>query len=167
MNLLFVCTGNTCRSPLAEVLARAEAERRGLGNVRSASAGTFAQPGQPAAARGIEVAAARGLDLRGHRSRELDPRLASWADEILAMTPSHLEAVEHLRPSARVRLLTEYLPVGHPSRGRPVPDPFGGDGAQYERTFVLLEEAIRGLFDALEDRSGGAGGPRPGAADSR
>jgi len=149
MNLLFVCTGNTCRSPAAEALARAEAARRGLADVRCASAGTFAFPGQPAAGVSVLVARARGLDLGEHRSRELDGELVAWADLILAMTPSHAAGVSDLVPGAEVRLLTDYLPDDDPNRGRGIADPVGGDRDTYERTYAQLETAIRALFDRV------------------
>lgn len=150
MNLLFVCTGNTCRSPAAEVLARAEAARRGLEDIACASAGTFAFPGQPAAGVSIVVARDRGLDLGAHVSRELDLELIEWADLVLAMTPSHAAGVAGFDPRAAVRLLTDFLPDGDPNRGHPIPDPVGGDRDTYEQTYAELEAAIGALLDRLE-----------------
>lgn len=151
MNLLFVCTGNTCRSPAAEALAHAEADRRGLEDVDTASAGTFAFGRQPAASVSVIVAGDRGLNLAGHRSAELSLELVEWADHILAMTGSHARGVEDLAPGTRVRLLTEFLPEEHPRRGRGIADPFGGDRDVYEQTYHELEEAISGLFDWIRD----------------
>lgn len=150
MNLLFVCTGNTCRSPAAEVLARAEADRRGISGVSTASAGTFAYPDQPAAAVSIAVAAARGLDLESHRSRELSLELVEWADHVFVMTESHGRGVRDVVPGTAVRLVTDSLPGDDPRRGRGVPDPFGGDREVYEETYLELQEAIGALFDRLE-----------------
>lgn len=147
--LLFVCSGNTCRSPLAEAIARAEAGRRGLADVECRSAGTFAWDGQPAAANGILVGRERGLDLETHRSRELDPGLLAWADLVLAMDASHAQAARRLSPTVKTELVTDSLPRGHPSRGRSVADPIGGDADVYRVTAELLEEAIRGLFDRI------------------
>ncbi|MFV1985777.1 MAG: low molecular weight protein arginine phosphatase [Gemmatimonadota bacterium] len=149
MNLLFVCTGNTCRSPAAEVLARAEADRRGLGGIHTASAGTFAFAGQPAAGVSIAVAGARGLDLSGHRSAELSLELVEWADRTFAMTASHARGIEEIVPGTTVSLLTSALPEGHPRRGRGIADPVGGDREVYEETYRELEEAIFALFDRL------------------
>lgn len=151
MNLLFVCTGNTCRSPAAEALARAAARARGLDHVETASAGTFAFAGQPAAAVSMEVAAGRGLDLSGHRSREIGLELVEWADLIIAMTPSHARGVEEVVPGAKVTLLNDLLPPGHPRRGTGLSDPFGGDRATYEATYREIEEALDAFFDALAD----------------
>ncbi len=147
--LLFVCSGNTCRSPLAEAIARAEGRRRGIDGIECRSAGTFAWGDQPAAANGILVGRERGLDLEGHRSRELDQALLSWADVVLGMDESHLQAVRRLNPAVRAELLTDSLPSEHDCHGRSVADPIGGDREVYLATFELLEEAIRGLLNRI------------------
>lgn len=158
MNLLFVCTGNICRSPLAEVIARAEADARGWAEVSCASAGTFAFPGQPASGPGIAVAAAHGLDLAPHASRELSLELLEWADLIIGMEASHARAAARLAPDASVRVMTEFLPADDDWRGAGVPDPYGGDVETYEETRKLLTRAMRGLFDALGEEGGGREG---------
>jgi len=157
MNLLFVCTGNTCRSPLAEAIARAEAARRGL-DVECRSAGTSAFPGHPASPPGAVVAAERGLDLGAHRSRPLDVALVEWADAILVMARWHGETVRAGVPDAPVELLTSYLPEGHDARDRDVPDPIGGDLDMYARTFDVIAAAIAGLFDSWGTDGDEAGG---------
>lgn len=158
MNLLFVCTGNICRSPLAEVIAQAEADARGWADVCCASAGTFAFPGRPASGPGIAVAAAHGLDLAAHASRELSLELLEWADLVIGMEASHAGAAARLAPDAAVRVMTDFLPADDDWRGGGVPDPYGGDIGTYEATRKLLTRAMRGLFDALgEERRGREG----------
>ena len=162
MNLLFVCTGNICRSPLAEVIARAEADARGWAEVSCASAGTFALSGRPASGPGIAVAAAHGLDLAGHASRELSLELLEWADVIIGMEASHAGAAVRLAPDAAVHVMTDFLPAEHERSAGGVPDPYGGDFETYEATRALLTLAMRGLFDALgEDAGGGTEGSGP------
>lgn len=159
MNLLFVCTGNICRSPLAEVIARAEADVRGWAEVSCASAGTFALSGQPASGPGIAVAAAHGLDLAKHASRELSLELLEWADVIIGMEVSHARAAARLAPDAAVHVMTDFLPADHERSAGGVPDPYGGDLETYEATRALLTLAVRGFFDALaEAERGGSEG---------
>ena len=89
MKLLFVCTGNTCRSPLAEAIARRIAAERSLG-VEAGSAGTSAWEGSPASDVSLLVGIERGLDLNAHRSRKLTRELVEGSDLIIAMGPHHL-----------------------------------------------------------------------------
>lgn len=147
--LLFVCTGNTCRSPMAESLARAEAEERGL-ELEVRSAGTTASVDSPASRGALEAARREGLDLSGHRSTPLSPELVAWADLILFMAPSHGMDVRDVDPGAPSALLTRFLPEDHPWRGRAVWDPVGGDLELYRETFDLLREAVAGLMERIE-----------------
>lgn len=147
--LLFVCTGNTCRSPMAEAVARVEAARRGLRGIRVRSAGTLGGGGAPASVLAAVVGAERGLDLSAHRSRALSDEDLDWADVVLAMAPSHLAAVRAARADARAELLTRYLPEDDPHRGAPVIDPIGGERSDYEAAMDVLERAVAGLLDAL------------------
>ena len=149
MNLLIVCTGNTCRSPLAEVIGKAEARARGVENVLCASAGTFARIGQRAAAPGIDVAAEHGLDLVNHIAQPLTRALMNWGDYLIGMDRSHIVGVQHLQSDLPVFLLTHFLPEDHGQYGYGVPDPYGGDFDVYCETYALLEVAVRGLFDML------------------
>src|SRR5690606_10687714 len=106
--MLLVCSGNTCRSPMAEDLAaKILADARGLGvedletaGVRVISAGVFAMPGQPAAAEAIEVMGKMGLDLSTHRSRTVTPELLREADVVFTMTEAHRRAVADMAPWA-------------------------------------------------------------------
>src|SRR6185369_6940217 len=93
--LLFVCSGNTCRSPLAEALAERELGNLGW-RVEVRSAGVSALSGTPASSGSIDVGRRHGLDLTAHRSREVDGALIDWADLILVMSPSHLVRLAEL-----------------------------------------------------------------------
>lgn len=147
-NLVFVCTGNTCRSPLAEALARRELERRGWRHVEVVSAGLAAGEGDPASAHAVAVAARHGLDLSAHRSRPLTPELVEWADLVLAMSPSHVYALDRGGAGEKVSLLGDFA-AGGDGGGAPVRDPFGGDEEAYEDTFRELEPLVRAVFDRL------------------
>lgn len=150
--LLFVCTGNTCRSPTAEALAREEARRRGL-DVVCRSAGVAASGGG-ASSGAARVAEEADLDLSDHRSTQLDPELVEWADLILCMGESHRWQVADRGGGEKARLVTDFLPEDDPRRGRPVLDPVGGDADVYRQTLEVLRASVSGLMDAVEEAAG-------------
>jgi protein-tyrosine-phosphatase len=139
--ILFVCTGNTCRSPLAVAAMRAE-----LGSdaelVELGSAGTAATAGQPASEGAQRVAAADGLDLAGHRSRALTPAQVRSADLIFVMSSAHRAAVESMGAArSQVHLMSEWPEPGEP--GLPVFDPFGASFEAYEECWRRLRRHAR------------------------
>ncbi len=147
-NLLFICTGNTCRSPMAEAVARHEIVRRGWKHVRVASAGVAAAPGMPASSAAIEVASGMGLDLVAHRSRPLDPKLIEWADLILAMSPSHISVLDAMGAIEKSALLGDFA-AGGTGIGAPVSDPYGGDVNTYRTTLVELDRLVGLSLDRI------------------
>lgn len=146
MKLLFVCTGNTCRSPLAEAIARKFAIERGLVDMDIGSAGTSAWDGAPASDGALLVGIERRLDLSGHRSRQITRALIGEMDLIFTMGPHHLERVEALGGEGKSYMLTAY--PAHEG-GRAINDPMGGDLDVYRATADELEAEIRRVFDRL------------------
>jgi protein-tyrosine-phosphatase len=149
--VLFVCTGNTCRSPMAEVIARAQAAELGWTHVEFSSAGTGAYPGALASDGALRVAAAHGLALDAHSARSIDAARPERADLILVMSPSHLMSLVEMGAGDRAALLTSYA-GGHPDDAREVsiPDPIGGPDEEYEETYRLLEKLIERVLARLE-----------------
>jgi protein-tyrosine-phosphatase len=147
-NILFVCTGNTCRSPMALALARDAVARRGLPNVALASAGIAAAAGEPAADNARAAVAELGLNLDEHRATQLTVEQVRWADLILAMGPSHVDAAEALSGEGKTSLITDFL--DGPDAGRAVPDPILGDLDLYRATRDRLQAAVEAMLDRLE-----------------
>jgi protein-tyrosine-phosphatase len=146
MNLLFVCSGNTCRSVLAESLARKIAARRGIEDLNVSSAGTNAWENAPATDEALLVGMERDLDLTEHRSRKLTPAIVSEADLIFVMTPGHLEPVKQMGGRGKAHVIDEYA-SGTPNQG--ISDPYGGDLETYRHTADVLEWELEKLFDRL------------------
>lgn len=151
MHLLFVCTGNTCRSPLAEGIARELLANRKLEGIEVQSAGTFAHPNSPASDGSLLVALEQGIDLSQHRAQELTSELVQWADVILAMGPHHRDRAEALGGAGRTHLLTAYS--SHDTAERAVTDPFGGNLDAYRATFSELLQEVEAVLDrAVKER---------------
>lgn len=142
MNILFVCTGNTCRSPMAAALFNKIAVERGL-DVRIESAGLFAVDGEPASNEAIIAMQKYDIDLLGHHAQSINTELLEKSDLILTMTAAHKMVLEG---SAQDKVYTVCEFAGVDSD---IDDPFGGDVEEYEECAKQLYEALRKAADKL------------------
>jgi protein arginine phosphatase len=155
-NVLLVCTGNICRSPLAEALLVRALKDRTMNGVTVGSAGTGAWDGAPASEGAYLVGLERGLDLSGHRARLLTRELVDSADLILTMARHHRARVDELGGEGRVFVLGEY--AGREGDEAEVSDPFGGDLDVYRDTCAELEALVAAVAERLATEGGDQGG---------
>ena len=155
MRILFVCLGNICRSPTAEVVFRAVASREAPDIVLEIdSAGTAGyHVGEAPDRRTRQAAARRGYDLSALRARVVEPRDFEYFDLILAMDRENLRALQRRAPEQareRLRLFLEFAPDAGISE---VPDPYYGGPNGFEDVLDLIEAASRGLIEHLRRQS--------------
>jgi len=145
--ILFVCSGNTCRSPLAEAIAKNILPGRLDFRADISSAGASALDGSSASQFSIEVGQAHGLDLSQHGSRLLGPALIRHADLVVTMGARHREIVGTLDPDALdyTFLLTNFSDHHFGD----IPDPIGSGLETYERTYQLIRDCVESMASRL------------------
>lgn len=140
--ILFVCTGNTCRSPMAEGALRVLLDKERPGKTVVKSAGIAAATGFPATLFAIEAAKIWDCDLSHHRSQPLDMHLIEHADLILCMSPQHFDEVIRQVPSARNKtFLFKNFPDSR-RQGETLEDPIGQALERYNQTFIEIGEHL-------------------------
>lgn len=150
--ILFVCTANQCRSPMASALFREILAKRGIGaDWRVESAGTWAVEGAPASEGSLAVMAARGIDLSGHRARGVTGELLASFDLVLTMERNHKEALkaEFAEAVGRIYMLSEMAELSHDVR-----DPIGGAFADYLETATEIERLLQRGFENIQRLAG-------------
>ena len=151
MNILFVCTGNICRSPLAEGIFGQMVRRSGLeSSFLVDSAGTHAFVNSPPDIFAQSIAAARGIDISLLRSRQFTHSDLERFDMILAADKFNLHFINSIAtvdPAVNTELLMRYYPAAGIEE---VPDPYGGNMDSFKRVFNLIQSACSGLLEKLQ-----------------
>ena len=147
--ILFVCSGNTCRSPLAQAAWRAlQKKRRAPRDVEAVSAGVTAGSGAPASKHSVTLASQWGDDLSTHASQPLTDELAEEATAIFAMSSEHVYSLREYFDIApeKVHLLGRFADAENPE----IIDPFGGSREAYETCAAKIYQAVEGVAQALQ-----------------
>jgi protein arginine phosphatase len=142
--ILFVCTGNTCRSPMAEAILK----NKNLDGIEVRSAGIFASTGSEASPNAKQVLDNNNI-AHNHRSTLLSRDEVDWADLILTMTASHKQAIVQQHPRAIEKMFTLKEYVGE-TGDLDVSDPYGGSLTTYEYTYKQLEKLIDKVIEKLK-----------------
>jgi len=151
VRVLFVCTGNICRSPTAEGVFRALVEQHGLGDmigIDSAGTGGW-HVGEPPDRRAQAAAKARGIDLSPIRARQVRPEDFSIFDMIVAMDRGHFRALSRMAPPAAGDRVHLFLHHAAGLDAADVPDPYYGGNQGFEHVLDLIEKGCGGLLNHI------------------
>jgi protein-tyrosine-phosphatase len=149
MRILFICSGNICRSPMAAEYARHKAVQSGLDHLVVDSAGTLGIEGAPASEEAVKTLETFGLDITSHRSRGLRKGDMKGADRVLVMEHRHLDELERRFPGwdRRVYLLRAFEESPDPIHGAPdLEDPIGHPMSYYRERFEEIRKAVDNLM---------------------
>ncbi|MBQ2842352.1 MAG: low molecular weight phosphatase family protein [Clostridia bacterium] len=138
MNILFVCTGNTCRSPMAEGLFRKMLADKNIENISCSSAGLFAMTGDEVAPNAVKACERFETDISAHRARRITSYILDETDKFVCMTPDHAASLSMYVPTEKITVL-----------GGGIPDPYGGDLETYIKTANYIRTALGLQFDDI------------------
>jgi len=154
VNILFVCMGNICRSPTAEGVFSYLVSERGLADkIGIDSAGTHAyHTGEAPDSRAQQSAKARGIDISKLRARKATEKDFERFDYVIAMDYANLNHLESICPSEHASKLSLFLDFSSQADIREVPDPYYGGPLGFERVLDLVEDASKGLLEAILEK---------------
>ncbi|EQB63671.1 MAG: hypothetical protein RBG1_1C00001G1250 [candidate division Zixibacteria bacterium RBG-1] len=152
--ILLVCTGNTCRSPMAEGILKQMLKEKNISHIEVNSAGVGASTGAPATPFSIDTTKSFNIDITNHKARKVDPQILRESDLILVMAPEHYFYIQQLDSGLSPKI---YLLKAFPSREMDdkytIKDPLGGDEQVYQKCFYELEEQLRRIWPTILDWS--------------
>ncbi len=157
IDILFVCKGNICRSPYAEVRFRKEVAKNRLPPVSVSSAGLDAGEGSSAFPTAIEVAQKRGIDLRSHTTTKMTLESAERADLIVAMEPGQLRELGAISADGKEKAILLGALLLREKGNLTTPDPYGKPAGEFEACFDKIDRAVEVLLQRLA-AGGNAGG---------
>lgn len=150
LDVIFVCWGNICRSPIAERVARQQALAAGLGSVRFSSAGVSSEEvGEPIDPRAARVLERHGYPSADHVAHQIDAAELAGADLVVAMEQLHVDRLRRLGKTGHVQLLSDFDPGAESGAG--LPDPWYGSPDGFEDTLSAIEAAVPGVVETLRN----------------
>lgn len=138
MNILFVCTGNTCRSPMAEGLFKKILADKNIDNISCSSAGLFAMTGDEVSLNSVKACERFAVDISAHRARRITSYILDETDKFVCMTNEHAASLSLYVPSEKIVVL-----------GGGIADPYGGDLETYILCANSIRTALNEQFDEI------------------